>query len=141
MKLTFKKKDSSVKSPVYRFGHTYFDIYAHSVVYTGTENEDVRLYGTGLYFDVPEGYALLILGSGGYGYDEQIRLSSCVTVLDHESMGELQIQLTRDYYNWGLPDFPVQGAVIAHGLLVPALRATLEDTSDAAILHRQTACA
>lgn len=67
------------------------------------ESEVIR---TGLAFDIPEGYALMIYSRSGHGFKNDVRLANCVGVIDSDYTGEVKIKLTIDNE---------EGFIIEHG--------------------------
>lgn len=110
MKLKLKHKD--VQLPTYSTsGAGCFDIRADScddldekVWYdsdketwqvTIDKNESV-IFGTGLFFEIPQGKVLLVFSRSGHGFNQNIRLANCVGVIDSDYRGELKVKLTND---------------------------------------------
>ena len=54
------------------------------------------LYRTGLAFDIPDGYVMLVFSRSGHGFKENTRLANCVGVVDSDYTGEVMVKLTRD---------------------------------------------
>lgn len=52
--------------------------------------------GTGLAFEVPPGYAMLIFSRSGQGFKNDVRLANCVGVIDAGYAGEVMVKLTCD---------------------------------------------
>lgn len=67
------------------------------------ESEVIR---TGLAFDIPEGYALMIYSRSGHGFKNDVRLANCVGVVDSDFTGEVKIKLTIDNE---------EGFIVEHG--------------------------
>lgn len=67
------------------------------------ESEVIR---TGLAFDIPEGYALMIYSRSGHGFKNDVRLANCVGVIDSDYTGEVKIKLTIDNE---------EGFIVEHG--------------------------
>lgn len=82
------------KAPTYgTYGSACFDIYAKDVKMV---HENVYEYSTGLYFEIPEGYVLMVYSRSGQGFKYQTRLSNCVGVIDSDYRGELKVQCISD---------------------------------------------
>lgn len=80
-------------------------------------------FNTGLSFDVPEGYAMLIFSRSGHGFKHDVSLSNCVGVIDPGYIGEVAVKLRND----GPHSFHVRaGDRIAQAMLVPVPRIELE---------------
>jgi dUTP pyrophosphatase len=54
------------------------------------------MYRTGLAFDIPDGYVMLVFSRSGHGFKENTRLANCVGVVDSDYTGEVMVKLTRD---------------------------------------------
>lgn len=67
------------------------------------ESEVIR---TGLAFDIPEGYALMIYSRSGHAFKNDVRLANCVGVIDSDYTGEVKIKLTIDNE---------EGFIVEHG--------------------------
>lgn len=106
MKVKIKKLSSSAVIPAYANpGDAGMDIVATSMKF----EENYIEYGTGLSFEVPKGYVLLIFPRSSVSKKDMM-LANCVGVLDSGYRGELKLrfkivcqagQLMRDYYNPG----------------------------------------
>jgi len=57
---------------------------------------DGNIYGTGLSFEIPHGYAMFVYSRSGHGFKENTRLANCVGVVDSDYRGEVKVKLTRD---------------------------------------------
>lgn len=53
-------------------------------------------FRTGLAFEVPAGYALMIYSRSGHGFNHGLRLSNCVGVIDSGYRGEVKVKLRLD---------------------------------------------
>lgn len=58
-----------------------------------------KIFDTGIAFEIPAGYVMLIFSRSGHGFDHGIRLANCVGVLDHGFSGSAKIKLTVDEPN------------------------------------------
>lgn len=106
MKVKIKKLDDRAIIPTYaKPGDAGMDITAISVKFEQNYIE----YGTGLSFEIPEGYVMLIFPRSSVSKKDMM-LANCVGVLDSGYRGELKFrfkivcqagQLKRDYYNPG----------------------------------------
>lgn len=106
MEVKIKKLDSKAVIPTYaKPGDAGMDVTAVSVEYGKNYIE----YGTGLAFEVPEGYVMLIFPRSSVSKKDMM-LANCVGVLDSGYRGELKLRfktvcqpgkLLRDYYNPG----------------------------------------
>ena len=102
MEVKIKRKHPGVKIPTYGTeGAACFDIYADlggSYYTLGAYWEDLEI-PTGLFFEIPEGKALLIYSRSGHGFKNDIRLSNSVGVIDSDYRGELKVKLRADSKN------------------------------------------
>lgn len=95
MKLKIKKVHPSAVVPRYASeGAACFDLHA-------IEDANLLPYRpvelrTGLAFEVPEGFALLVYSRSGHGFKHGVRLANCVGVVDSDFRGELRLKLRID---------------------------------------------
>ena len=119
MKLKWKRVHADAQPPFYASeGAAAFDLVAVS--------RDGDVFGTGLAFDIPEGYALFIFSRSGHGFKHNTRLSNCVGLVDADFVGEVKVKLTRD------DDEPLSveiGDRIAQAVLMPAPQVELVETT------------
>jgi len=133
MKLGVKLIHPGARMPTYATsGAACFDLYAVSDIphelYQGTS----VTIPTGLVFDIPEGYVLLVYSRSGHGFKHSVRLSNCVGVIDSDYRGEVQVKLTRDESpgSW-LERFEInQGDRIAQAMLMPVEQVKLEQVDE-----------
>ena len=76
------------------------------------ENEVIR---TGLAFNIPEGYVLMVYSRSGQGFKNNVRLANCVGVIDSDYTGEVKVKLTID---GELPYIVKHGDRIAQAMLI-----------------------
>jgi dUTP pyrophosphatase len=69
------------------------NVFVDSVMLLPNESRIIR---TGLAFEVPRGYVMLIFSRSGHGFKNDVRLSNCVGVIDSDYRGEVQIKLSND---------------------------------------------
>lgn len=126
MKVKIKLKHPNVKIPTYATdGSGCFDIFPDfqpDQVSSLGSNKTITL-GTGLFFEIPRGKALLIYSRSGQGFDHNVRLANCVGVIDSDYRGELKVKLTMDTegYLFMRPD-----KAIAQGMIVDAEQVQFE---------------
>lgn len=78
---------------------------------------------TGLAFEIPEGYEMVILSRSGHGFKHGIRLSNSVGCIDSDYRGEVMVRLHND----GDRPFVVEpGDRIAQAKIVPVQRIEFE---------------
>lgn len=119
---------TSAKMPTYATqGSACFDLYAAiDKPYYCCVGEPVTI-PTGLKFDIPEGYALMIYSRSGHGFKSDVRLSNCVGVIDSDYVDEVMVKLSQDVdqyeYGRGHISFRIEpGDRIAQGMLIPVQR-------------------
>lgn len=75
------------------------------------------VFRTGLAFEVPPGWCMLIFSRSGHGFNHDLRLSNCVGVIDSGYRGEVKVKLRLDDHeeHYGV----MAGDRIAQAMLVP----------------------
>lgn len=122
-----RKLSTDAKLPEYATdGSGCFDIYAYidktkAVRTTRIFSGDSEKFHTGLAFEVPEGYVMLVYSRSGHGFKQNVRLANCVAVIDSDYRGELMISLTKDQITSDrLAAMDVShGVAIAQGMIIP----------------------
>ena len=96
LKLKVKRLIPNATIPTYATdGSACFDIYS-----TGTaEVNHSQVFSTGLAFEIPKGYVMLVFSRSGHGFNKDVRLANCVGVIDSDYRGELKVKLTNDNPN------------------------------------------
>ena len=125
MALTLKVKrlTETAKLPTYAHdGDACFDLYADGV--TSLCGGTVFMCSTGLSFDIPQGYTLMVYSRSGHGFNHNTRLSNAVGVVDSGFKGELMVRLTCDQQ---LTYHPTEGDRIAQAMLIPVPVVTFEE--------------
>ena len=51
---------------------------------------------TGLQFEIPVGYVMIVYSRSGHGFKYDVRLANCVGVVDSDYRGEVMVKLTHD---------------------------------------------
>lgn len=89
-------------------GAACFDLHADLLAdgYNQVYFRESEVIRTGLAFDIPEGYALMIYSRSGHGFKNDVRLANCVGVIDSDYTGEVKIKLTIDNE---------EGFIVEHG--------------------------
>ena len=80
-------------------GAACFDLHADLKSEDGCEQiifSYEHIFRTGLAFDIPEGYALMVYSRSGHGFKNDVRLANCVGVIDSDYTGELKVKITID---------------------------------------------
>ena len=131
MKINVKKLHPDAKLPVYATaGAACFDLYAHDVDGALTLGSNVHqgfplVCGTGLAFEIPPGWVMLIFSRSGHGFNHEVRLANCVGVLDSDYRGEARVKLTSDDFSEDEkrpPLFVKPGDRVAQAMLTPVER-------------------
>ncbi|UIU26947.1 dUTPase [Escherichia phage vB_EcoS_SA80RD] len=81
-------------------GAACFDLHADLKSEDGCEQiifSYEHIFRTGLAFDIPEGYALMVYSRSGHGFKNDVRLANCVGVIDSDYTGEVKVKLTIDH--------------------------------------------
>lgn len=81
-------------------GAACFDLHADLKSEDGCEQiifSYEHVFRTGLAFDIPKGYALMVYSRSGHGFKNDVRLANCVGVIDSDYTGEVKLKLTIDH--------------------------------------------
>lgn len=102
MNLNIKKLSPLAKMPTYATdGSGWFDLYStNQVALLVQEGWPVEV-GTGLAFEIPEGYGMFVLSRSGHGFKFDTRLSNCVGCIDSDYRGEVRVKLICDVEHEG----------------------------------------
>ena len=129
MTLTLKVKrlTETAKLPTYAHdGDACFDIYSDGLKsISGT----TQVHETGLKFEIPKGYAMMIYSRSGMGFKDNTRLANCVGVVDSGYVGEVMVKLTRDYGCINTFQYK-RGDRIAQAMLIPVPVVLFEEVDD-----------
>jgi dUTP pyrophosphatase len=87
-----------------------------------------EVFDTGLSFEVPEGWALMVYSRSGHGFKNDVRLANCVGVIDSGYRGELKIKLTCDFNSGGM--LVKNGDRIAQGMLIRVPKVQFEEVTE-----------
>lgn len=71
----------------------------------------------GIAVQIPSGWALMLMGRSGHGFNSNVRLANCIGLIDSDYRGELAAKITCDHGD-GL--IIKAGDRICQGVLVPA---------------------
>jgi dUTP pyrophosphatase len=102
-------------------GAACFDLYATSSTIVNS-HEGSTFIGTGLTFEIPVGFVMLVYSRSGHGFKNDIRLCNSVGVIDSDYRGEVMVKLHNDGIN---PYTVSQGERIAQAMIVPYFQANL----------------
>lgn len=111
-------------------GSACFDIYAVLDEPVPVRNGESVIIPTGLKFDIPVGYALMIYSRSGHGFNSDVRLSNCTGVIDSDYTGELMVKLTQDVDHCEGVFWVNHGDRIAQGMLIPVEQVTFKQINE-----------
>ena len=136
MVVKVKKLKPEAIIPVYATeGAAAFDINAgldKAVIINPKSAENI---GTGLSFEVPTGYVMLVFSRSGHGFKSGIRFVNCVGVIDSDYRGEVRVGLRND----GITPYIVQpGERVAQAMILPAQQVSLVECSELSDTTRGT---
>lgn len=100
MNIKIKKVHPDAIVPTYgTAGAACFDLHAicppHSMRTPLFPGETMTIR-TGLAFEIPEGYVMLVFSRSGHGFKNDVRLANCVGVIDSDYRGEVMVKLRSD---------------------------------------------
>lgn len=144
MKLKIQLQHQNATVPTYAHGNdACFDLTAATVDGKTTlgvllSHGSPVLCGTGLAFEVPEGWALMIYSRSGHGFKTNTRLANCVGVIDCGYTGEVMVKLTMDdeFVDPEIDLFIKPGDRIAQAMLVQVPRVAFEVVEQLSITER-----
>jgi dUTP pyrophosphatase len=120
-KLLVQKLSATATIPAYATdGAACFDLHADNIgtVHPDQDSEQAAVFNTGLAFEVPKGYVMLIFSRSGHGFKDNVRLANCVGVIDSDYRGEVKVKLTQDTMGASGRLMVAQGMRIAQAMLV-----------------------
>lgn len=130
MKINIKKLHKDAVIPSYATdGAACFDI---STIERGIVGVIPKIFPTGLQVEVPEGNVLLLFSRSGHGFNQGIRLSNCVGVIDSDYRGEIKVKLRSDEH---LKEF-LPGDRIAQGMVIPVEKVEWDVVDEMSITER-----
>lgn len=111
-------------------GSACFDIYAVLDEPLSVCVGEPVIIPTGLKFDIPVGYALMIYSRSGHGFKNDVRLSNCVGVIDSDYVDEVMVKLTQDVNHCEGVFWVNHGDRIAQGMLIPVEQVTFRQVNE-----------
>lgn len=127
VKLKVKRLTDTAKIPTYAHeGDACFDIYSDG---THQLAQHWSTHRTGLKFEIPKGYAMMIYSRSGMGFKDDTRLANCVGVVDSGHVGEVMVKLTRDDGFIHATEYK-RGDRIAQAMLIPVPVVEFEEVYD-----------
>lgn len=134
MQVKVKKLSAHATLPTYATdGSGAMDLYA---VRKWNNKPDVVTYETGLSFEVPPGYSMLVLSRSGHGFKSDLRLSNCVGLIDSDYRGGVMVNIRAD--GEATADLDLTKA-IAQYVIVPTPRIELVEVQELSGTDRGTA--
>lgn len=117
-------------------GAACFDLHADLKCEDGCEQTiftGEQIFRTGLKFEIPEGYAMLVYSRSGHGFKNSVRLANCVGIIDSDYTGEVKVKLTID----GEHGFIVyHGDRIAQAMLIPVPSVNIQEVTELKVTER-----
>ena len=140
LEVKIKLKHPGVKIPTYATdGSGCFDIFPdiekdkqHFLLSPGSATTTI---GTGLYFEIPKGKALMVYSRSGQGFNHNTRLANCVGVIDSDYRGELKVKLKMDGDGYLYID---PEKAIAQGMIIDASQVTFSVVEELSETERGT---
>ena len=127
VKLKVKRLTDTAKIPTYAHeGDACFDIYSDGLT---SISGSTQVHETGLKFEIPKGYAMMIYSRSGMGFKDNTRLANCVGVVDSGYVGEVMVKLTRDDGCIHATEYK-RGDRIAQAMLIPVPVVEFEEVDD-----------
>lgn len=134
----------NAKVPTYAHGtDACFDLHAATVAGSQVLSAVLShgspvVCGTGLAFEVPDGWAMLVFSRSGHGFKSNARLANCVGVIDSDYRGEVLVKLTMDdqFLEDELDLYIKPGDRIAQAMLIPVPRVEFETVEQLTITER-----
>lgn len=142
MFIKIKKLHPDAVVPTYGTeGAGAFDIYS---IGSGSINEGETLtLRTGLAFEIPPGFALMVYSRSGHGFKHNIKLVNATGILDSDYRGELLVKLERFKHHpidgYFSETYEVKaGERIAQGIILPVPRIQFIETDELSDTARGT---
>lgn len=97
IELAVKALTETALVPGYAYEDDFcFDLAVDSVKVELVDGMTTAVIGTGLAFDIPKGWGLLVFSRSGHGFKHGIRLGNGTGIIDTGYKGELMIKLVAD---------------------------------------------
>lgn len=125
--LRVKKIDSAAQLPQYHSaGAACFDLHALTPGHVAAGG--AMTFQTGLAFEVPEGFVMMVYSRSGHGAKNGVRLANGTGVIDSDYRGEIVVTLANDHHR---SSFEVSaGDRIAQALLVKVDQWHIEEAEE-----------
>ncbi len=105
---------------------------------TEVRNGDTVVFDTGLSFEITKGHVMMVYSRSGHGFNNSVRLSNCVGVIDSDYRGELKVKLIGDFNNGDSPLYVRHGDRIAQGMIIPVKTIEFEEAKELTKTKRGT---
>lgn len=123
MQIKIKKLNENAITPAYATeGAACFDISASE--YAHIKAGEQQVIGTGLSFEIPEGFVMMVYSRSGHGFKWGVRLGNGTGVIDSDYRGELKVCLRND---GAVGMFVEVGDRIAQAMIVPVPKVVFEE--------------
>lgn len=142
MQLNIKKLNPDATMPIYATpGASCFDLTVDSHAWGSNAKAngviinpgETVLFGTGLVFEIPEGWGINTYSRSGHGVKHNLVLANGTGIIDSDYVGELKVALR----NEGRRGYVVRpGDRIAQGMLVPILQASFNQVEQIKVTER-----
>jgi dUTP pyrophosphatase len=104
-------------------GAACFDLVATTCADYG---DGTAVFGTGLAFDIPPGYVLMVYSRSSHAFQSDTRLANCVPIIDSDFRGEVMLKLTNDRgYR-----MPLVGDRVAQAMLMPVNQVEIQECDE-----------
>lgn len=129
--LGVKKLHDDVAIPEYAHaGDCCFDIRAYGEPEYHTAS-GAAVVKTGLAFDIPAGFAMIVYSRSGHGFNYDVRLANGTGIIDSGYKGELMVKLTADSgKGQEYLDTIKHGDRIAQAMLIPVTHVSLVEVGE-----------
>ncbi len=126
MKLPYISLTDNARLPVFATQEAAcFDLTATSCNTSGPRS---RIYGTGLAFNIPDGYHVEVYIRSGLAFKNDFILANGVGIIDSDYTGELMVKIA--HVGEGQPDWPWIGDRIAQARLVRNTKTEFVETHE-----------
>ena len=124
--LRVKRLHPDAQLPRYQSaGASCFDL--HSVDGDVIAGKSAKTFGTGLAFEVPDGFVMMVFSRSGDGFNRDVRLANCVGIIDSDYRGEVKVRMSNDHRADTVVN---EGERIAQALLVQVDQWQIEEVEE-----------
>lgn len=123
MNVLIKRSGPTIQLPFYATpGSACFDIATSNSETVIVQKGSPIVFPTGLFFEIEEGFAMMVYSRSGHGFKNDMRLSNCVGVIDSDYRGELFVKLTADNQSYTVKPYER----IAQAMIIPLPKVTFK---------------